>query len=1046
MKRVWKLLPLIALIVALLCFVVACGGETPENPDPGKVNPGDTPTQNFGTVNVSGINFKRGNGFSWKKNDNALTLPWDGLPHKLSSENFSGDPDPRRAAPQYDYYLNGTLIASYDENGDQIAGDAKYANGITDAGTYQVKVLFKSPNYTAGVKEVNMVIAESITINYQIGQPSDLSESLLQLNNQTVYQYTTELSEILLFEPTINSTTIGYKFRGWYLDEACETTKLGDKFKGSDFTAEQTPNKTLTLYAKFNVCVEYPPIFTDNTIENPVTSAPATLPAIPGFDQLPEDKATLIDMSLLSEIPTNMGYGYSSHGREAPNETNPNAYYLTLATSFLTEGGAGQYALQWQDPCDRWNFRIDETLEGAEAEEGRNNHVAGDKLYGALMSFTSPLKNFNYGNYNTLEFWIYNANAGDRIITMVAFPDNNNSSNMYYDIKLDFSGWKKFTLHVNDFETVTGATTTNITMLNFYGTDFGGGIPSQNANLAESDKDEFVFFSSIYLTNRNTAYDLDVNLSGAGLNAVLEKIMAGGVKASVSDEELGYAFSDIATSGLTQYMIDMYSGLSDSYSISEAYKLLFQMSEAWNDPNSVYYHDAEVLTTIADGMNFLTAGAYELVNTKVPTDGYFEQAAYYIVKITAGVAEYVNTKHAEAWMTPVLHFVQGPSGTGNFLMRTAYTYAVANIARGNVRGFMEGFRAMASALSTNRITLSKDTADIVDFMQLVAAVKDTPMMSRHMTEFLDEVYNWFYYSIDSFLINGTVPTEMTYRSGYISLDTYLRGMMLIYDISTSAQQNKFAAAMKYYMAQDTGLEARLNAAVYYNREATALTAIKANAATAASPTTDTVVIRTWDAIGQVYYRNGSEYLVFDNDGYKVNSSGFTLGNFTTLNCDRLYTLVCGNIVAVVPSVSGTIYFIDETGVTVEYAESAFYTDGKTSIAVSTIKNIEGDNVLFSSEASGAVSSVAPNVPVMIGTAVDTDGNLTIIMNNYTEARENISFTIRGSYEPVENNDPYTATVDGGRTNVTVTTGYDPDATHKVLAIKDNMIVIELSAQ
>ncbi len=1016
MKRTWKILMLCLTVLTLLCLLIGCGepaGEDPGTTEPGPTEPGsddpvnpepDGPTQ---MVSTSEIDFLPGE-FTWNTDGDGmdvLSISYDGEPHMLTSSNHEGKPNPERAAVTYEYYLNGTKIAVYDENLVQTYGDAKYANGMIEAGTYEVRLVYKMSGYRDGVKTAKFVITSSYAINYVVATPVGAGVPAMKPNVQNPTYFATNDYEVMLYSPSMESDTLGYNFRGWFLDEAC--TERITEINGDEIPENLLTSGSLTLYAKFEACVAYPKFFVNATTQNRVETEPAELPAIPGYDAIAPDAFKLIDLSVLSENGNGLGYGYQTHG------TSDGIYGINKAPSIQTAGG--EYALQWQDPSDIWDGPIIGGKEG-------DCHTPGDKLFGAMLSFASPAKNFNYAKYDTIEFWMYNANINadkdgnptPNVITMLVFTDYYDGISMYIDLTLDFTGWKKFTLHLSDFGAASGGLNMNINKINFYGVNFSGGTHSDKATLGYDTNPNFVYFSDFFLTNNQTNYGSS-KANGfipnpVELPKVLNNLVNMPVNATLSDDDIASVLellSDNSQADTGSFWLDY--PLTDSYNICESYKRLAQLSEAWNDTESTYYHSAELLNVIADGLNYSADGAGSLVNMNAPVDQYFEDAAYYLTKAAVNISAYTNSKHNATWMVPVFHFVQGPTGSGDRLIKTAYTYACASALTGDSRSFMTGVRSIFATLGNNRITMAMNPANVVDGLALIAAMKDTAFMIGNRNNYIPALFDWFYYSIDSFLVDGTPISEVAALPDYVSLADYIRGMLMVYDLANGDVQNKFAAAVKYYMAQDENLEAAIKANEYYRMEATALEALKANATAAANPTTDATIIRTYENIGQVFYRTADGYILIDRVGTVIGTS------IDALNCNNFYTFVIGDVLTIATA-DRAVFITGNTAQVTYYGNespNATFTSGNTNVIVTAADSI----IIPGATVTGAVMETA-GAPVIAGTTV-VDGKLLMKLYNYTEATAKISVVLNGQYTASVSGNLYEVKSEGSNTGVTL---------------------------
>ncbi len=1019
MKHTGKILSVLLIVMVLACLLVACGGnETPTptpTPTPG---PGTTPGDGTGTsltVSVSEVDFLKG-AFAMNTDSTGttvLSIAYDGEPHRLTENNHEGKPDPDRAALTYEYYdANGNKIASYDEFLTPLEGTpAEYAEGITEAGTYEVKLVYNYPNYNPGVKTAKFVITTSYEINYAVGAPTTAGTPQMTVPVGNPTHFTESDYEVPLYNPTMFDENVGYNFRGWYTDAACTEANKIVEINGDQIDFSLLVNNTLTLYAKFEACVAYPPIFVDSTstTDGRVTTEPTQLPAIPGYDAIASDAYKLVDMSVLSEKGEGMGYAYQT----VSSENNKGGIYgIAKDPSVLTAGG--EYVIQWQDPSDLWDKLI--------YNETEKTHVPNDKWFGAMMSFASPNYNYNYADYDTIEFWIYNANNVGNIITMLAFQERYDGSSMYVDIPLDFSGWKKITLHISDFGSSGGGfSTMNISKINFYGVHMGSQFHSNNANLGDDKNPNFVYFSDIFLTNNSSTYGGKSTAGFVPNNSEAAKLVANlgnlPVYASCDDAEIAAhleMLADNSTTDTGSFWMDIFP--TDSYNIMLSYQRLMQLSEAWSDPDSDYYHSAELLDTIAAGMNYMTEGAFTVVESNATPDEYFEEAAYYIVKTTNNISSYINTRHAESWMVPVLRFVLGPTGEGNRLFKTAYTYACANAAIGNSRGVVTGVRAIAAAMHNNRATLAMNASDMVDAMSLLLAMKGTPFIPGTTTALYGSVFDWFYNCIDPMLVNGVVPTEIASLPGFVSLETYIRSMLMLYDNFTNDQKNKFAATVLYYMEQNPDLADSLEANAYFRTETTALTNLMSRNVTAADYENRTTATLIFENIGQVFYKNAEGYLLIDRTGTTINAA------ISALDHDKIYVAAINDTITIVAD-DRAIVLANGTVVGEEYfgTENRYEVFSYTNAAGQTtnIAVVADTTVTISESTENGTVMRASGAPMIVGSSVGADGKLSLTFYNFTDATGEISFAVKGLYTGVSSDNLYTVTPDTERDMTTV---------------------------
>ncbi len=1014
MKRTWKLLLLLAMILTVLCLVVACGEETPSGENPDDPSKPSTPPPSLGTVDTSELDFQRGeNDMTWSSQKKQFSINYNqNKAFMLDASNITTDSSLARATIEFHYFSDKArtqLLAAFDaESGKKISGDDKYKNGFTDAGTYYVRVVCKMSGYDNGVKDVEFIIVASTAVNYLVGIPASVGDAVFNKGTNGG-QFSSLDRNITLKAATLTSNTVGYKFRNWYLNADCTGDPITSFNADDPAIIAAISNGTLKLYAKFDECVPYPTFYRHPTEDTRVTEAPATIPAIPGYEDLPVDKVVLLDMSLVTkDSPVDLDYGYSTPKIGDRTDT---IYGLTPAYAIQTENG--EFILPWND--------INDTLDTGERDAdgkpvgGLNNYYANDNTFAGAINIYSLPRVHNYANYNTVEFWIYNANKSDtNTIGLCMYCDGDPARNMHTPIALDFAGWKKFSFNVADFISNTSSHTTNITGMAIFGTTEGyGGLPTDNANVCDDKNPNFIYFSSFYLTNTDTSNYKPVIADPSELLELQANIAAMTGKAKLSENDVTTYMTLNGTEG--KIWDDL--SISNASGLSKNAQRIFELAEAWNDKTLTCYRNSDLLDTIAAALNKLTDLLVVKVNAGTETSRNYRTTAYYITKTVNTISDYINTSHAKTWMVPVLHFVNSPIGEGETRIQSAYTYASAHMAMGNSRQFVDGMRYLIAAFSDNRITLSLNAADIMDAMQLVRALKDSAFIPAKVDKFVDDFFRWFYENIDVFLTEGTVPTEIADVNSYVDLETYLRGLFMIYDMASEATQAKFAAAVKFYAQKNSDLLTNITNAKYYDVEATALAEIQAHTATATAPSTATKVIRTWENIGQVYYRTEAGFILFDTHGGDPIIKGIS-SSMSSIDSERIYCTVVNDIVAIATDSEAII--VTAEGVTTDYYSNGYYAytsaDGKTNILISTADITENS----AASANGSIARTE-KAAVIVTTSVNADNSVSLMIYNLHGVRADIKVVLNGRYSMVGANNLYLVEDDrsGNTTTVTV---------------------------
>ncbi len=932
MKQLSKILACLLLLLSIaLCFV-ACGDDptpTPDGPGTGGQGGGGGGGGNTDVIleNIYTRNIKFNSG----------EIPYDGKLHTW--ESYTGKTDPERTESRFEYWKDGVKVAD---------GGV----GVSEAGSYEVRLYFFADGYKETYVTATLTIVSSYNITYAVGDgmtlPSGVTiDSLLAKDSPTIYADNTK--DMLLLDASLAE----YKFKGWYLDEACNQAI-------SVINGAEMGSKDVTLYAKFQPYLPYPMPYeySSNT-----QVAPNPIPAIPGYDRLTEGATPILDMQYVHKDSTEISF---TQKYQTPDTEN---YYFAFNDYELTAGG--QPVIQWIDYNDTFAGKWPEDSESAPTWE------ANDGIYNGSMNFYKPFST-EYTKYDTLEFWLYCANTtvtesnpqGSNI-TLIMWTDGNDGKTLRYSIPLNFSGWKKFTLRVSDFKAVNTGNL-NITRISFFAYDIFG----ETSNLAENKSKNFLYLSNMFLTSYESSYKTTGAIPEGTALKILEAFETFTIASpSKTDAEIATILGQVSSS---ENAIFNDITVTDQVTLADCYNRILALAEAWNAPTSEYYKDADLLNTIGVSLNKATALAQGFLSYALPVDEYITACCLDAVKTALIIGDHYEATHAESWMMPVLYYFPSSTGAGEDALVSSFIYTGAQLALSNNMSVISGFFQMTHLLANREISVTINPADVVPVMSMIRAAYGTSMYPVG-SDFINDMFAWFYECVDALTYQGKLPTGM---EG--SLVPFIRGMLMIYDLAPEATQNTFASLVKYYMAQDASLKAALEGAMYYDIEATTLATIEASSAPVATPS-NVSLINT--ALGMAIYRTEEFFFLLTQDGTLI-VNGITL-DYTPSASTTFEGMATKDTLAILTDDKQILVNADG----VQLFDSQGYIIGETEEIViiganDVNKNMSDiDDLLFYESDTACI--------VLIEKTEDT---YTVTVNNYTGFEGTITLYIDGDLE------------------------------------------------
>lgn len=914
MKRFWQTFLLMLLVVAMVLPIVACGGSKDNPGDNTEIDlsgisfkgttkyvsgseqtltisgtlpdgvtvryeywnadntekVSDTGVKSVGTYTVRAIFSK--SGFEDKtltaklvvKEGTAISLvnitfridsvDYDGEYHKATEKNLRGKSNPERTKIRFEYWdANNEVMV---DNGDL---------GVKEAGIYTVRAIYSDPSgkYADAYVTAQLIISQSYRVTY-----TGPEGTVYPAGNPTIYSLAGISEETIILE---DATLADHAFAGWY------ATVAGVETKVSEISSATFPNGgDIELVAKFTHYATYPQPYQYTT---GVTEAPTSLPAIPGYGKTQKNAVTILDVSGLSNAET-IDDDLKQYGIKYNNSVGnrPGSYNSTGKIPAAIPAAGGGYGLQWADY--HW-------------QEGGQ--------YAASMEIHSPNSSgYNLQDYDTVEFWVYSANATDQVFTVFMIMEDDKIS-MTFDVSLDYSGWKKFSVRINgsknDFYAPSGTKDT-ITQIRFIGFP-SADLRSTGANLTtEEMKDvtNFIYFSNIYLTKYESDYDVSTALSDVDLTRTLGNLASLTRKSALDDAAvtalLGKMNLDADGTSVAADATNVFSDLgtlATSADFKAVYSRLYDLATAWKcTGNTTYYNSETLLNAIAAGMNYMAEHSYDLVGNLPALDADMTASCLYIADVMNILGARLSAKHGQSWGMIVLEYFPSSVGTSADAFLSSYINASVNLCRRNIREAVTALGQLAYVFANREIVLTSRDADIARMTAILSVATENMLPNSFVAAF----YDWFYACIDAMTVDGQVPAELT----AYDIVPYLRAALLLYPRADAATQNKFASYLKLYLAKDAGLENRLTAAAEYDAELTALADAKANSTAAAEPTVESMAV--YEAIGTAIYKTATGYVIVTPDGVYANGIDAAAISATAAN-DTFYAHAANGVVAMV---------------------------------------------------------------------------------------------------------------------------------------------------
>ena len=748
---------------------------------------------------------------------------YDGEYHKATEKCLKGNSEPERTMIRFEYW---------NADNTQMVDDGNL--GVKEAGIYTVRAIYSDPagTYADAYVTAQLIISKSYTIAYNGPAGTEYPTS-----NPKLYSLAGINEDVILLE---DATLEDHAFEGWYVDDGS-----GNKRLIKEISPATLPNGgNITLTAQFHLYAAYPKPYEYTTN---VTEAPTALPAIPGYNETQKDAVCILDMSLLSNADT-IGDDLKQYGIKYNNLSSNMDSTGKIKAALPAEGGG--YGLQWGEY--HW-------------QEGGQ--------YAASMEITKPNSlGYNLQNYDLLEFWVYSANATDQVFTVFFMTGGVDSQSMTFDVELNYSGWKKFSVRMKgsteDLYAPAGIKDT-ISSIRFIGYP-NKNLRSTHANIATeemADVQNFIYFSNFYLTNYKSDFDATSNLPKIDLTRTLRNMAALTRKANLTDAEVADLIGKMnltadgtAITADAENVFNDFTAPADTAAYKAIYERLYNMATAWKCTDSTYYQSEALLNAVVAGMNFMAENSYALIAHRPALDDNMADSCLYIADVMNIFGDYLSAKHAQSWGALVLEYYPSSIGTSTDAFLSSYIYASIQMALGNVREAITGFGQLVHAFSNREIVLTSSAADLTRFTILVSAMTDNMVTDSFVTG----LFNWFYDAVDAMLVDGKTPAML---SG-CDIVPYIRALLVIYPRAEQETQKKFASYIKMYMEKDAGLAARLAAAQVYDAEATSLAAILASTTASAVPSTE--YIGVYEAIGTAIYKTQNGYLLITPNGVYAN--------------------------------------------------------------------------------------------------------------------------------------------------------------------------------
>lgn len=967
MKNAFRILCLAVLLVAMGLALVACG----EQPAPdcahtfGEWQETKAPTQDtFGEETRTCT--KCGHPETRKTDKLAPSLPpvvLDGASfddktvtyngQNQVNENFRGAP--RRSEVNFEYY---------DQNGNLLSTNT----GVSDPGVYTVRAVVTLAGYAPNYIEAKLTIVEPYTITYT----SEIAGITLPDVNPTNYSHADPV--IALADAKYD----GYKFKGWFIGDT-QVTAIDPKL--AIFSGD------VTIVAVFQPYLAYPTPYKASP-NNYVR--PESLPAIPDYDTIPEDAHVLYDM------------GNIVHGAE--NGEDVNFYFETrlsvteyqpIFNTTTTEGG--QPVWEWVD----FNDSID--VDKATEYGAQNPYIfaANDQKFCSSIRFV-PTET-DYSKYDTVEFWVYSENATGATMGFTFWTDHKDTSTCRMTLKLDFSGWKKFSFSYNDFES-WGGNMLNMHELRLLSNDSVYSGSNKGSLTLSISNDNYIFFSNIFLTNRNNNYNGRQVTADAELMKVMEAYSA--MKAHFTPEEIeaAKAFVDEKLDTFDPDAATIWGNdPTTAAGVNNIYADLETLATCWNAPalGDGYYQNDDVLSLIGEVLNLMFDADYF---GKTIADGAlrgeytfaeYKTACMALTETLMIIGDHIEHTHAQSWLRPVLLLCPNGVGAGKDELETATVGAMAHILSGNKMNALTALRHMFHCYTSGSATEATQSS-----MLLIAALSHTEFAPNAAC--LKTVFEWYMNVVDGTLLDGEGVTN---KVG--SAKASMMNIVLIRELFTAEQQAILDASIRRFVsASNTDLEAYVGEYCYLVKQYEYLDVLASDT----NVTTGYTTLYHNKDLGYVVYKTDDLYY-FLPIGQAPVSKGFAKG-LDDLLATSLDSAQVGNKLAV--SAGEYSLLIGEGEVILENGPLCEVGDESVYIALGS-SDKENDTDYFSADAPCIVySQVDAGVEVFNVHYSGEAGTLTIYIlegANYElpyETLENISVSYSGGIMTVEITFPYGA--------------------------------------
>ena len=937
MKHFRKALLLVLLVLAVVICLAACKkDEVPENPDNngGGGTGGDTPTV-IGQISVKNVTF----GGRYGK----MVVKADGNYHIMELDKLTQDKDTERYEWTFEYW-----------NADMTEKVADGGVGVKDPGTYTVKAICTDPSgrYSSNFVTAKLIIDQSYAIHYHMPNGAVKADS-----NPELYSLTSE-------DQNLSTASLdGYKFKGWYDNASYTGTPITTLYIQRDYAS----GGDIELYGKFLPYSEAPTAYTYTT---DVTEAPTSLPPIPGFNEMSEDAVCIIDVSQITEESLAQdskpfGFKYSNTGA---------AYYGGGGMEAAIPAEGGGYGLEWN------NY----------------HYIEGSTDFVSNLQFQKPISTgYSRDLYDTLEFWVYSANATDQVFTIFLGLNNApETDSLTFDVRLNYSGWKKFSVLLSGSSSIADFYTParsngNITEFRIFGCPVGS-MRSEKANISiESMKDvtNFIFFSNFYVTSHKSSYPTFTNVVATELLKVTSNMTGLTVKADKTDAEID-AFLAAMNLAADNKTVDPASGsvfsdidLESTITCRATYDRLRDMAEAWNDKSSKHYDSDTLRDAVVAGMNYLAEHFNVLVKTNALPSAIDDD----ITAMCLAIADVMNLlgdrlceKHAQAWGQFPLYFYPGATGDSTDGFIGAYVFTTVHIGLGNSREAATGMKQLNHFFVNNEIAVTSDDVNVIRYFALANAVNGTGFHNPYQATYIKDLFTWFYNCVDAFTVNGKIPTALA--SDY-DIAPYIRAMLMVYDMADTKTQQTFAGYVKYYLASDTTLADRLAATQKYDLEADVLARIQASDAPVATPS-DTAC-SVFETIGTALYKNGDKYLLITPNG--VYAEGIVASAIDEIPADDTFFGIANEkTIALIRGDQTIVIQADTVQVSGATENTIVGTDNKAAV-LATDGNLTDDLLYYTS------------APVIVLTSTAEDGSITFTVYNFTKVAVDFELDLNGLY-------------------------------------------------